>query len=125
MLRDAERTFLNVARPARGHNCLANGSKGPLNGSPLQIKVQMLRDRHLVLREPWLVMGGWFEEAQMFEGAHTHIHTYCRWKELASQRNGHLHIEEHSLSRGLGTCFKNVVKIESRAKCHFQNRVIH
>ena len=33
-------------------------SKGPLNGSPLQIKVQMLRDRHLVLREPWFVMGG-------------------------------------------------------------------
>ncbi len=58
MLCDAERTFLNVARPARGHNCLANGSKGPLNGSPLQIKVQMLRDRHLVLREPGFVMGG-------------------------------------------------------------------
>ena len=51
-------------------------SKGPLNGSPLQIKVQMLRDRHLVLREPWLVMGGWFEEAQMFEGAHTHTYIH-------------------------------------------------
>ena len=65
VLRDAESICFYVARPARGHNCLANGSKGPLNGSPLQIKVQMLRDRHLVLREPWLVMGGWFEEAQM------------------------------------------------------------